>query len=103
MVYMCGRIHVSSCARSVLSILLLVDVLQTTRGIKAKNADNQNRIVMTKRHETGFGIALKLKATKADLDALVGIHPTSAEIFTTLSVTKNSGKDFQVFLLFSTV
>jgi len=43
----------------------------------------------------GFGIALKLKATKADLDALVGIHPTSAEIFTTLSVTKNSGKDFQ--------
>ena len=44
----------------------------------------------------GFGIALKLKATKADLDNLVGIHPTSAEIFTTLSITKRSGKDFQV-------
>ena len=39
----------------------------------------------------GFGIALKLKATKADLDGLVGIHPTSAEIFTTLSITKRSG------------
>ena len=39
----------------------------------------------------GFGIALKLKATKEDLDGLVGIHPTSAEIFTTLSVTKRSG------------
>jgi len=43
----------------------------------------------------GFGIALKLKATKEDLDGLVGIHPTSAEIFTTLSVTKRSGADYQ--------
>lgn len=39
----------------------------------------------------GFGIALKLKATKEDLDGLVGIHPTSAEIFTTLNITKRSG------------
>ena len=41
----------------------------------------------------GFGIALKLNACKSDLDNLVGIHPTSAEIFTTLSVTKRSGAD----------
>lgn len=39
------------------------------------------------------GIPLKLKATKADLDALIGIHPTCAEIFTTLTVTKRSGKE----------
>lgn len=43
----------------------------------------------------GFGIALKLKATKADLDGLVGIHPTSAEIFTTLNITKRSGLDYK--------
>jgi thioredoxin reductase (NADPH) len=43
----------------------------------------------------GFGIALKLRATKSDLDGLVGIHPTSAEIFTTLSITKRSGADFK--------
>eukprot|EP00051_Salpingoeca_urceolata_P018007 m.250668 g.250668 ORF g.250668 m.250668 type:complete len:489 (+) comp19100_c0_seq19:3552-5018(+) len=41
----------------------------------------------------GFGIALKLKATKADFDNLVGIHPTNAEIFTTMSITKSSGED----------
>mmetsp|Transcript_16361 Transcript_16361/g.39914 ORF Transcript_16361/g.39914 Transcript_16361/m.39914 type:complete len:503 (-) Transcript_16361:39-1547(-) len=43
----------------------------------------------------GYGIALKLGAKKADLDDLVGIHPTVAEIFTTLSITKASGEDFQ--------
>ena len=61
------------------------------------------------------GIPLKLGATKADLDGLIGIHPTNAEvgfvcfalrsvfltisishfhqIFTTLTVTKRSGLD----------
>ncbi|EKX36093.1 hypothetical protein GUITHDRAFT_90077 [Guillardia theta CCMP2712] len=43
----------------------------------------------------GFAIALKLRATKEDLDELVGIHPTSAELFTTLKVTKSSGLDFR--------
>jgi len=43
----------------------------------------------------GFGIALKLNACKSDLDNLVGIHPTSAEILTTLSVTKRSGADYK--------
>ncbi|CAG2105463.1 unnamed protein product [Medioppia subpectinata] len=37
------------------------------------------------------GLSLKMKATKADLDALIGIHPTCAEVFTTLDVTKRSG------------
>ncbi|XP_042238035.1 thioredoxin reductase 1, cytoplasmic-like [Homarus americanus] len=40
----------------------------------------------------GFGLGLKLKATKADFDNLIGIHPTTAEIFTTLNITKRSGK-----------
>jgi len=31
-------------------------------------------------------------ATKADIDNLVGIHPTAAENFTTLEVTKASGE-----------
>lgn len=38
-------------------------------------------------------LPLKMKATKADFDALIGIHPTCAETFTTLSVTKSSGAD----------
>ncbi|MEQ8442273.1 MAG: glutathione-disulfide reductase [Alphaproteobacteria bacterium] len=32
----------------------------------------------------GFGVAFKAGATKADFDATVGIHPTSAEEFTTM-------------------
>jgi thioredoxin/glutathione reductase (selenoprotein) len=39
----------------------------------------------------GVGVALKAKATKADFDACVGIHPTMAESMTTLRVTKSSG------------
>lgn len=41
----------------------------------------------------GFSIALKLNARKKDFDQLIGIHPTNAEVFTTLSVTKRSGGD----------
>jgi len=41
----------------------------------------------------GFGIALKLGATKAQFDDLIGIHPTCAENFTTMEITKSSGKD----------
>jgi len=32
----------------------------------------------------GFAVALKAGATKADFDATVGIHPTSAEEFVTM-------------------
>jgi thioredoxin reductase (NADPH) len=39
-------------------------------------------------------LALKLGATKADFDGLVGIHPTDAESFCALSITKRSGVDF---------
>lgn len=43
----------------------------------------------------GYGLGFKLGATKADLDSLVGIHPTCAEEFTTykVNVTKRSGKE----------
>ncbi|XP_027193741.2 thioredoxin reductase 1, cytoplasmic-like [Dermatophagoides pteronyssinus] len=36
---------------------------------------------------------LKMKATKADLDSMIGIHPTCAEIFTMLPISKRSGKE----------
>ncbi|XP_031136486.1 thioredoxin reductase 3 isoform X2 [Sander lucioperca] len=41
----------------------------------------------------GFGVAMKCGVTKEQLDATIGIHPTCAEIFTTLDVTKSSGGD----------
>lgn len=41
----------------------------------------------------GFGVAIKLGATKDDFDDTVGIHPSSAEEFTTLTITKRSGAD----------
>lgn len=36
-------------------------------------------------------LALKFKATKNDFNKLVGIHPTSAELFTNMTITKRSG------------
>lgn len=39
----------------------------------------------------GFGTAMKLGATKADFDRTIGIHPTCAETFTTMNVSKRSG------------
>ncbi|EFO96052.1 hypothetical protein CRE_26919 [Caenorhabditis remanei] len=41
----------------------------------------------------GFGIALKLSAKKADFDRLIGIHPTVAESFTTLTLEKKDGDE----------
>ena len=32
----------------------------------------------------GFAVGIKLKATKADFDATIGIHPTSAEELVTM-------------------
>eukprot|EP00804_Cyclotella_cryptica_P013620 CCRYP_012952-RD/>CCRYP_012952-RD protein AED:0.48 eAED:0.49 QI:0/-1/0/1/-1/0/1/0/41 len=32
----------------------------------------------------GFGVAIKMGATKADFDATVAIHPTAAEEFVTM-------------------
>ena len=42
----------------------------------------------------GFALALRLGCTKADFDNLVGIHPTDAESFTTLQVTRASGENW---------
>ncbi|KAL0271435.1 UNVERIFIED_CONTAM: hypothetical protein PYX00_008532 [Menopon gallinae] len=39
----------------------------------------------------GFAIGLKMNATKTDFDDLIGIHPTCAEVFTTLYTVKNPG------------
>jgi len=41
----------------------------------------------------GYGIALKFGATKEDFSNLIGIHPTTAETFTTMDITKASGVD----------
>ena len=40
-----------------------------------------------------FAGMMKLRATKADMEGVIGIHPTCAEIFTTMNITKSSGKD----------
>lgn len=41
----------------------------------------------------GFACAIKCGATKADFDRTIGIHPTIAEVFTTMDVSKSSGED----------
>ncbi|KAF8822671.1 thioredoxin reductase [Cardiosporidium cionae] len=42
----------------------------------------------------GMALALRLKATKEDFDHCVGIHPTDAESFMGLAVTKSSGESW---------
>jgi len=39
----------------------------------------------------GFAIGFKMGATKAHYDSVIGIHPTVAEVFTTMHITKSSG------------
>ncbi len=41
----------------------------------------------------GYAGMIVMGAKKADFDRLVGIHPTTGEIFTTLDITKGSGVD----------
>uniref|UniRef100_A0A8C0D0Z0 thioredoxin-disulfide reductase (NADPH) n=1 Tax=Balaenoptera musculus TaxID=9771 RepID=A0A8C0D0Z0_BALMU len=41
----------------------------------------------------GFAAAMKCGLTKQLLDDTIGIHPTCAEVFTTLEITKSSGLD----------
>eukprot|EP01124_Arcella_intermedia_P020358 TRINITY_DN2782_c0_g1_i2.p1 TRINITY_DN2782_c0_g1~~TRINITY_DN2782_c0_g1_i2.p1 ORF type:complete len:901 (-),score=193.98 TRINITY_DN2782_c0_g1_i2:2153-4855(-) len=43
----------------------------------------------------GFALALKLGATKKDFDEVVGIHPTDAESFMALGITKSSGEQWE--------
>lgn len=42
----------------------------------------------------GFGLAMRLGATKQDFDLTVGIHPTDAESFTMLDIIRRSGQDW---------
>ena len=42
----------------------------------------------------GFALALKVGATKSDFDGVVGIHPTDAEGFCDLTVTRRSGESW---------
>ena len=42
----------------------------------------------------GFALAVKLGATKQDFDDLVGIHPTDAESFCAMGITRASGASF---------
>lgn len=39
----------------------------------------------------GYAVAVKMGATKADIDDTVGIHPTVAENFTTMEISKRCG------------
>ncbi|KAG5836100.1 thioredoxin reductase 3 [Anguilla anguilla] len=41
----------------------------------------------------GYGAAMKCGMTKEQLSGTIGIHPTCAEIYTTMEVTKSSGGD----------
>ncbi|XP_059799895.1 thioredoxin reductase 1, cytoplasmic-like [Hypanus sabinus] len=41
----------------------------------------------------GFGAAMKCGMTKDQLNNVIGIHPTCAEVFTTMEITKRSGVD----------
>ncbi|KAM6325413.1 thioredoxin reductase 3 [Podargus strigoides] len=41
----------------------------------------------------GFAAAIKCGLTKELLDETIGIHPTCAEVFTTMDITKSSGQD----------
>jgi len=43
----------------------------------------------------GFAVAIKLGLKFKDLQRTVGIHPTCAEEFVMLKVTKESGEDFE--------
>lgn len=43
----------------------------------------------------GYGAAMKCGITKEQLDNTIGIHPTTAEIFTTMEVTKSSGGNIE--------
>ncbi|CEM19674.1 unnamed protein product [Vitrella brassicaformis CCMP3155] len=42
----------------------------------------------------GFALALRLGATKSDFDKMIGIHPTDAESYCGLTVTRRSGESF---------
>ena len=46
----------------------------------------------------GYSLALRLGALKADFDKLIGIHPTDAEAFTTMTVKRSEIKSKEDFV-----
>jgi pyruvate/2-oxoglutarate dehydrogenase complex dihydrolipoamide dehydrogenase (E3) component len=42
----------------------------------------------------GFAVAVKVGAKKSDIDDVVGIHPTDAESFMAMEITRRSGESF---------
>eukprot|EP01071_Lankesteria_metandrocarpae_P001249 Lankesteria_metandrocarpae@DN1414_c0_g1_i2.p1 len=70
--------------------------------LKANSVDESDRVIgfhfigpNAGEVTQGFALAIRLGATKKDFDSVVGIHPTDAESFTGLSVTRRSGQTFQ--------
>lgn len=43
----------------------------------------------------GYAVAIRMGMTKQQLDSTIGIHPTSAEELTNMTVTKESGFPFE--------
>merc|ERR1712137_1389228 len=43
-------------------------------------------------HMQAYAVAIAMGATKSDFDRTVGIHPTTSELFTTMTITKRSGQ-----------
>ena len=43
----------------------------------------------------GFAVAIKMGLTKQVLDSTIGIHPTIAEDLTGMTVTKESGEEYE--------
>lgn len=41
----------------------------------------------------GYAVAMRIGLTKHQLDSTIGIHPTSSEELTNMTVTKSSGED----------
>jgi len=81
-------------------------MVHTITGLESKALmklivdDNTDRVVgahMCGPHAAeilqGVGIAVKMGATKADFDATIGIHPTSAEEFVTMRTPSHKYKD----------
>ena len=80
-------------------MLKLMQEIQNVRDT-TKNLGDSERIVglhVVGEHAAeimqGFSLALRLGATKADLDATIGIHPSSGEEIVQVAITKRSGED----------
>lgn len=43
----------------------------------------------------GFAVAMKMGLTKTVLDSTIGIHPTIAQDLTNMTVTKQSGEEYE--------